>query len=82
MELAQKISLAKHQAKIGQTVEVLCEGYDPESFLYYGRSRADSPEIDGLVWFAARREVRPGELVWVRILCAESYDLTGEEALP
>ena len=31
---------------IGKTLDVLCEGYDEESGLFYGRSYADSPEIE------------------------------------
>ena len=40
---------------MGQVVEVLCEGYDDETELYYGRSYADSPGIDGLVHFEGRK---------------------------
>jgi len=36
---------------VGKTVEVLCEGYDEETGLQFGRSWADSPDIDGLVLF-------------------------------
>ena len=39
------------ESMMGQVVEVLCEGYDDETELYYGRSYADSPAIDGLVHF-------------------------------
>ncbi len=39
------------ESMMGQVVEVLCEGYDDETELYYGRSYADSPGIDGLVHF-------------------------------
>lgn len=78
MEIAQHISLEKNEAKVGCEIEVLCEGYDEDSFFYYGRSAQDSPDIDGLVYFAAPREVAAGEFVTVRILCAEEYDLTGE----
>lgn len=78
MELAQQISLEKNEEKVGREIEVLCEGFDAENFLYVGRSRADSPDIDGLVYFGAAREVEPGEFVIVRLLCAEEYDLIGE----
>ncbi len=42
MELQQGISLERNNAKIGEVIEVLCEGYDEDNFMYYGRSRADS----------------------------------------
>ena len=79
MELQQGISLKKNKAKIGTRLEVLCEGYDADNFLYYGRSYADSIEVDGQVYFAAEDEVLPGEFVTVEILDADEYDLTGKQ---
>ncbi len=79
MELQQGISLAKNKAKIGTHIEVLCEGYDPDNFMYYGRSYADSIEVDGQVYFAAEDEVLTGEFVTVEILDADEYDLTGKQ---
>ena len=46
------------ESMMGQVVEVLCEGYDDETELYYGRSYADSPGIDGLVHFEGERAPR------------------------
>lgn len=78
MEIQSKISLERNREKLGKVVEVLCEGYDSESFLYYGRSMADSIDVDGLVYFAADREVMPGEFVKVEVLDCDEYDLTGK----
>ena len=39
------------QSLVGKTLEVLCEGRDPESGLLFGRCYADSPDIDGQVFF-------------------------------
>lgn len=79
MELAQAISLEKNRAKIGTITEVLCEGYDQDNFMYYGRSYADSIDVDGTVYFAAEDEVKIGEFVKVEILDADHYDLTGKQ---
>jgi ribosomal protein S12 methylthiotransferase len=79
MELAQAISLEKNRAKIGTITEVLCEGYDQDNFMYYGRSYADSIDVDGIVYFAAEDEVEIGEFVKVEILDADHYDLTGKQ---
>ena len=78
MTLQQGISLELNQAKIGQTLDVLVEGYDEESFLFYGRSRGDSIEVDGKVYFATEEEVSEGDIVSVKILNADEYDLVGE----
>lgn len=71
-----------NQARIGSLLEVLCEGYDPESEQFYGRTYADSPEIDGSVLFSADRAVKVGSFVPVRITGVRDGDLTGrlEEA--
>lgn len=39
------------QSFVGKTIDVLCEGFDEESRSWYGRSYADSPDIDGQVFF-------------------------------
>ena len=81
MELQQKISLAKNRAKIGRVIKVLCEGYDGDNYMYFGRSAADSIDIDGKVYFAAEDEVLTGEFVNAEILDADEYDLTGRAVL-
>ncbi len=79
MEMQQTISLEKNKAKIGSVIEVLCEGYDEENFMYTGRSYADSIGVDSTVYFAAEDEVEIGSFVKVEILDADEYDLTGKE---
>lgn len=51
MELQQEIMDDFCNAQVGKTLKVLCEGYDEEQQMFYGRSYADSPDIDGLVYF-------------------------------
>ena len=38
---------------IGKELKVLVDGYDEESEQFYGRTFADSPDIDGRVWIAS-----------------------------
>ncbi|MBQ1281279.1 MAG: 30S ribosomal protein S12 methylthiotransferase RimO [Oscillospiraceae bacterium] len=71
-ELQARIMDAYNDALIGETLEVLCEGFDPESGLYYGRSFADSPDIDGKVWFTSENGARIGE--FYRIFIGEIAD--------
>ena len=77
MEIQQRISLEKNRAKIGSIQEVICEGYDSDNFMYFGRSRADSIDVDGKVYFAAEDEVEIGSFVNIQILDADEYDLVG-----
>lgn len=78
MTLQQGISLELNKQKIGKTLEVIAEGYDEDNFLFYGRSRGDSIEVDGKVYFAAEDEIFAGDIVDVEILDADEYDLTGK----
>ena len=66
-ELQSGIMDEYNSTLMGTVMEVLCEGYDPEEEAYFGRSYADSPDIDGKVWFDAERTVHTGEFVSVRI---------------
>lgn len=81
MQLAQQISLKKNEERVGSVCEVVCEGFDEENCLYFGRSYADSIGVDSLVYFGAEREVEVGEFLNVKILCAQEYDLIGEEEI-
>ncbi len=82
MEMQQGISLAKNQALVGQTLDILVEGYDLSKdedgnetgeALTLGRSYRDAPEIDGYV--VIEGELPVGEIVPVRITGATIYDL-------
>ena len=62
----------------GQVVEVLCEGYDDETELFYGRSYADSPGIDGLVHFEGEEGgVAPGNFYQVKVTGNYDGELIG-----
>ena len=78
MSLQQEISLELNRAKIGTTLEVIVEGYDEDNYLFYGRSRGDSIDVDGKVYFGTEDEVTPGDIINVKILDASEYDLTGQ----
>lgn len=74
-----EINAEKNERRIGKTVSVLTEDYDEVSQTYFGRSEADAPEIDGKVYFSAKRgSVKPGDFVKVKINEVCDYDLIGE----
>lgn len=81
LAVQQEISLAAQKAKIGTTVTVLVEGYDEENLMYYGRTSADSIDVDTATYFAAEDEVAIGSFVTVKILDADCYDCTGVQIL-
>lgn len=73
MTIMQEIS----EGYLGKTIEILAEGYDESIGMYYGRSHADSPDIDGCVLFTSTVPVEAGEFVWVEIDECIGCDLTG-----
>ncbi|WP_456413122.1 30S ribosomal protein S12 methylthiotransferase RimO [Oceanithermus profundus] len=78
MELAQRLSLEKNRAKVGQVLDVILDEPADEPGVFVGRSYADSPGIDGTVRVTSDGTVRVGEIVPVRITAADVYDLEGE----
>ena len=76
LAVQQPISLAKNEAQIGRTLDVLIEGVSEG--LSVGRSYRDAPEIDGLVLIEDTLPV--GKIVPVEIVSALEYDLVGVPA--
>ena len=66
-ELQSRIMDAFNETMMGKTVEVVCEGFQEDVGQYFGRSWADSPDVDGRVWFSSEEALRDGEFVKVCI---------------
>ena len=62
---------------MGKTLDVLVDGYDEELEQFYGRTFADSPEIDGRVWIATQEAIVEGSFVKVLIDAVIDGDLSG-----
>ena len=62
--------------RIGRDMAVLCE-HTTKSGMCSGRTYADSPEIDGTVYFTGT--AKPGDMVTVRISGCDDGDLAGEQ---
>ena len=81
MRTQQEISAKRLAAKVGKRLPVIIDepGAIPGSSpgTAKGRSKYDAPEIDGSVFVAARRPLRQGEIVTVKIERADAYDLHG-----
>ena len=78
IEMLQSEIMDEYNASmIGKTLEVLVVGYDEEAEQFYGRTYADSPDIDGRVWIASQEPVREGEFVMVTIDGCRDGDLSG-----
>lgn len=68
---------AYSESMIGKTVEVLVDGYDEEMEQFYGRTYADSPEIDGRVWIATDEPLTEGIFIKVCVDAVVDGDLSG-----
>ena len=78
VEMLQSEIMDEYNASmIGKTLEVLVDGYDEEGEQFYGRTYADSPDIDGRVWIASDEPVQEGAFVMVTIDGCREGDLSG-----
>ena len=78
IEMLQSGIMDEYNASMmGKTLEVLVDGYDEEQEQFYGRSYADSPDIDGRVWIASDEPVREGQFVNMKIDGCIDGDLSG-----
>ena len=66
-----------NEAMMGKTVQILVDGYDEELEQFFGRTYADSPEIDGRVWIASEEPLQEGEFVTVTIDGCIDGELSG-----
>ena len=78
VDLQSRIMDEYNEARLGTVMEVLCEGFDAQAQMYAGRSYAESPDIDGHIYFTADEAVEPGTFVIVRLTGVMDGELTGE----
>jgi ribosomal protein S12 methylthiotransferase len=62
---------------IGKDLEILVDGYDEEFEQFFGRTYADSPDIDGRVWLSGDCALREGQFVMAHIDGCIEGDLSG-----
>jgi ribosomal protein S12 methylthiotransferase len=72
-----EIAACLQQKRIGQTLRVILEE-EVTKYNWVGRTEGDAPEIDGQIYVQVQKSYRPGDLLDVRILQADSYDMRGE----
>lgn len=80
LDLQAGISLGHNEARLGQTIDVLVEGPDPDRpGRWLGRGRFQAPEVDGVVRFTLPGGMPepPSALVRVEVTSAGAYDLDG-----
>ena len=78
MELQQQIAFEKAEEMDGEVLKVMIEGKLPEDNIYVGRTYKDAPNVDGIIFVNAERELLSGDMVKVYVTEAQEYDLIGE----
>ena len=68
-------------SRVGNIEHVLCEGFDPVSESYFGRTYAEAADIDGKIWFTSEHPINEGAMIDVRITEAMDFDLVGEAVI-
>jgi ribosomal protein S12 methylthiotransferase len=76
MQVQSAISRAKLRRKVGMTLEVLVD--EIEGTVAIARSKADAPEIDGVVRVRNAKGARPGDILRARVTGAQEHDLLAE----
>ena len=83
MAVQARISAARLAHKVGTTQTVLIDGHEERRrgrkrrTVAVGRSAADAPEIDGVVYVEDGESLQPGSFARVDIVSAEEHDLHG-----
>jgi len=77
MTLQNKIIIEKNNCRLNKIYDVLVEGVADDGIFYYGRSYAEAPDIDSLIYFTSNFPLEEGSFVKVKILSSDQYDLIG-----
>jgi len=77
MQTQAAITEQFNQMRIGTMDQVLIEGYDADMGIWKGRSRAEAPEVDGMMLIEHDGPLTPGQFIQARITRAEVYDVYG-----
>ncbi len=78
MALQTELAHARAAEQIGKTMTVLVDAFDDDQGHFEARSKADAPEIDGIVYVAAHPSVKAGEFAEVVIVDGEGHELYAE----
>jgi ribosomal protein S12 methylthiotransferase len=80
MAVQAAISAERAEAQIGTIQDVIIDGPGEADGEMFARTKADAPEVDGIVYLDKAAHLHPGDIVSARITDADEYDLYGEPA--
>lgn len=82
METQAQISADRAAAQIGSVQDVIVDGPGDEPGEMIARTKADAPEVDGVVYLSGDENLQAGDIIQARIVDADDYDLYGEAIRP
>ncbi len=77
MEVQAEISAENLRRKIGTVQRVIIDEPEDEDGVAVGRTTADAPDIDGVIYVTTDRPLTPGQFVDVEVTNSQEYDLIG-----
>ena len=77
MAVQQEVAFDWNERQIGRQVDVLLDRAVPgERHAWIGRSYADAPDVDGVVYVTGKK-LRAGQIVRCEMVASREYDLVG-----
>lgn len=67
-----------NSSRLGQMYDTMVDGIAEDGIFYFGRTYAETPDIDTIIYFTSAEPIENGMIVPVKILCQDGYDLVGE----
>lgn len=81
MQIQQQISLEANRSRVGETYDVVIDGYEADSPFFLGRSYGEAPEVDPYIYVLSEQpNLDIGSKILVRIVDADAYGLTAVSA--
>lgn len=79
LKVQKEITYKKNLLTVGKTLDLLVDGFDEElGIVPIGRIYAQAPEVDGITYIESEKELKPGEMITVKITQAKDYDLVAQ----
>jgi ribosomal protein S12 methylthiotransferase len=78
MQTQARVSAAKLKRRVGSVVDALVDHVDAAGAI--ARTKADAPEIDGVLRIANGQKLRPGQFATVQVTATDEHDLVGRLA--
>ena len=75
MRAQQEVAFAAGASRVGETLDVLVDGVDPEGRCV-GRHSGQAPEVDGVCYLSD--PVAPGRIVRAQVVGCDGYDLVAQ----